>query len=539
MPSSNALEPTVEFLPADAAPADAVVGIRPHYRWSQGRQSFQAEVAEILRARLRTASMILTLGLGLFLLRVVLLVPQPTFVELRVLVLLSTAICLWRLSPQRDSSPTELRLIELVLVGGLTIQTIVFQFNGMVSSGRPSRMVQTNGAMLFGFMTWTIVILIYGIFIPKSWQRAAWFVIPAAATPLLVACGVCWFDPLVADRIDGQWLTAASLLTGLAALVSLAGAYTISSLRTAAFRARKFGQYRLLQRIGKGGMGEVYLAEHELLKRPSAIKLIRPGIAADERALARFEIEVQSTAKLSHWNTVEIFDYGRTEDGTFYYVMEYLPGLTLEQLVQRHGPLPAARVVHFLQQTCSALREAHAAGLIHRDIKPANIFAAERGGLRDVAKLLDFGLAQISSAEPQGDTGQALTIVGSPHFMSPEQAAGAARIDSRSDIYSLGTTGFFLLTGRPPFSGATTGEVLAGHLHQPPPSLQSWMPNIPTDLAAVILRCLEKEPGHRYADVDELLAALAQCDCAGQWTVQAAADWWRDVAAAGNAVSES
>ena len=141
-------------------------------------------------------------------------------------------------------------------------------------------------------------------------------------------------------------------------------------------------------------MGEVYLAEHQMMKRPCAIKLIRPNKARDPRALARFEREVRATAKLSHWNTVEIFDYGRTDDGTFYYVMEYLPGLSLSELVERHGPLPPERVIYLLEQTCDALRKAHAAGLVHRDIKPGNIFAAIRGGVYDVAKLLDFGLAK-------------------------------------------------------------------------------------------------------------------------------------------------
>src|SRR4029077_10860209 len=152
--------------------------------------------------------------------------------------------------------------------------------------------------------------------------------------------------------------------------------------------------YRLSKRIGSGGMGEVYLAEHQLLKRPCALKLIRPGDAADPKALARFECEVRATATLSHPNTVEIYDYGRTADGTYYYVMEYLPGLSLAELVEQHGPLPPGRVVYLLRQVCQALREAHAVGLIHRGIKPSNIIAVRRSGMDDVAKLLDFGLSR-------------------------------------------------------------------------------------------------------------------------------------------------
>ena len=176
------------------------------------------------------------------------------------------------------------------------------------------------------------------------------------------------------------------------AVGSTFGARAISRLRREVARARQLGLYRLRRHLGTGGMGEVYLAEHQLLKRPCALKLIRTGHLADPRMLERFEREVRLTATLSHPNTIEIFDYGRTEDGTYYYVMEYLPGLNLAELVQRHGPLPPGRAVYLLRQVCGALREAHAAGLIHRDIKPSNIFAARRGGMDDVAKLLDFGL---------------------------------------------------------------------------------------------------------------------------------------------------
>src|SRR2546423_6863854 len=175
-------------------------------------------------------------------------------------------------------------------------------------------------------------------------------------------------------------------------------------------------------------MGEVYLAEHQLLKRPCAVKLIRLGVESGPKAQERFEREVRLTAALAHPNTVEIYDYGRTEDGTYYYVMEYLPGLTLTELVERHGPLPPGRAVYLLRQVCGALREAHAAGLIHRDIKPSNIFAARRGGMDDVAKLLDFGLvrpAETSRAPHLSEEGQ---ILGTPMFMSPEQATGAREL---------------------------------------------------------------------------------------------------------------
>ena len=250
----------------------------------------------------------------------------------------------------------------------------------------------------------SILILTYGLYVPKSWRRAALVVGPLALLPFATLL-VLYLRYPAGDGValEQGWMTSPTtpriVLFGFDAMILLIlavgatfGARTISRLRRQVAEARQLGQYRLRQRIGAGGMGEVYLAEHQLLKRPCAVKLIRPGDATDPRALERFEREVRLTAMLSHPNTVEIYDYGRAEDGTYYYVMEYLPGLSLAELVERHGPLPPGRVVYLLRQVCQALREAHAAGLIHRDIKPSNIFAARRGGMDDVAKLLDFGL---------------------------------------------------------------------------------------------------------------------------------------------------
>jgi serine/threonine-protein kinase len=275
-------------------------------------------------------------------------------------------------------------------------------------------------------------------------------------------------------------------------------------------------------------MGEVYLAEHTLLRRPCAVKLMRPTGADGEKQVARFEREVQATATLTHPNTVEIYDYGRAEDGTFYYAMEYLPGLTLDQLTEGQGPLPPARVIHLLRQVCGALREAHGVGLIHRDVKPANIIVCNRGGVHDVVKLVDFGL--VAGIEP-GAGGRKLTqdgaIAGTPEYMSPEQAEGAARLDGRSDVYSLGAVGYFLLTGRPPFRKATALQLLFAHVHEPVPPLAEARPGIPADLEGVVLRCLEKDRERRFLDVASLDQALAGCQRGGPWTEGQAADWWQ------------
>jgi serine/threonine-protein kinase len=224
---------------------------------------------------------------------------------------------------------------------------------------------------------------------------------------------------------------------------------------------------------------------------------------------------------------VEIYDYGHTADGTFYYVMEYLPGLSLDELVERSGPLPPERVVHFLRQVCAGLREAHAKGLIHRDIKPSNVIACERGGVPDVAKLLDFGLVHDGALEAQAAKLTVLgTVLGSPHYLSPEQASGKSQLDARTDIYSLGATAYFLLTGRPPFERETVMMLFMAHASEPVEPPSRLRPDLPLDLQEVVLRCLEKDPAKRFPDVRSLDEALARCGCAGRWTEEAAEAWW-------------
>jgi serine/threonine protein kinase len=234
-------------------------------------------------------------------------------------------------------------------------------------------------------------------------------------------------------------------------------------------------------------------------------------------------------AALTHWNTVEIYDYGHADDGTFYYVMEYLPGQSLEQLVGHYGPLPPARAIHLLRQVCGALHEAHHVGLLHRDIKPSNIIACERGGVFDVVKLLDFGLVHETGMGKYADRlTQHGTVIGSPPFMSPEQAAGKSDIDARSDIYSLGAVAYFLLTGQAPFVRETAMMMLMAHAYEPVVPPANLRPDLPNDLQAVVLRCLEKEPSRRFPDTRSLDQALASCDAADQWTTEQAALWWHE-----------
>jgi serine/threonine-protein kinase len=415
----------------------------------------------------------------------------------------------------------KLRIAELVIFGLPAAFFLLLQH----------RVTLTDVAR--GFMPppmsfWPLLIFTYGMFIPNQWRRATLVIGAMALAPVLLVVGMAVAYPQVAAVMTVVDVMQHVLTLAVAAVAAVFGTHLINMLRREAFEAKRLGQYRLIAPLGAGGMGEVYLAEHHMLKRPCAVKLIRPEQAGDPQVLARFEREVQMTARLSHWNTVEIFDYGRTEDGTFFYVMEYLPGLSLEELLRRHGPVPAARVVHLLRQACQALREAHAIGLIHRDLKPGNVFAAERGGLYDVVKLLDFGLvkplAEISSARLTHEGG----ISGTPLYMSPEQSRGHSDLDARSDIYSLGAVGYALLSGLPPFEGTNPLDVMIAHARDEVRPLSWFQADVPADLERVVLRCLAKLPEERFQDADSLERALSECEAAGQWTQSDAADWWRE-----------
>ena len=356
---------------------------------------------------------------------------------------------------------------------------------------------------------WLMLIFTYALFIPNTWQRAAVILGSIASAPVLMSMLLLLAHPQcrVAPNVHWGYFSQSALMMFLGALTATIGVQTIGNLRRAVFEAKQLGQYRL----GSGGMGEVYLAEHQLMKRPCAIKVIRPEKTNDTRVLARFEREVRATAKLSHWNNIDIFDYGRADDGTFYYVMEYLPGLSLRNLVDRYGALSPGRVIYILLQTCDALSEAHPVGLIHRDIKPANLFAAQRGGLYDVAKLLDFGLVKPLSEEESVQLTQEGTITGSPQFMSPEQSIGDTVPDARSDIYSLGAVAYYMLTSQPPFNYNRPMKVLLAHAQEEPVSPSEVNPDVPDDLSRVILHCLAKDPQDRYQHTTELSAALRGC----------------------------
>jgi hypothetical protein len=300
------------------------------------------------------------------------------------------------------------------------------------------------------------------------------------------------------------------------------------ALRRARVEGKQLGQYTLQEKLGQGGMGQVYKAKHAMLRRPVAVKLLDPDRTSPE-AVARFEREVQMTSELAHPNTIAIYDYGRTPEGVFYYVMEYLDGLPLDKLVARHGVLPEGRVIHILAQVCGSLNEAHGIGLVHRDIKPANIILNRRGGQADVVKVLDFGLVKAMDNEKATALTAANAITGTPQYLSPEAIDRPDSVDSRSDLYAVGAVGYFLLTGKPVFEGASVVELIHRVSRDPVPSIASRRGSpVSHDLEAVLMRCLAKKPGDRFASADLLLDALLACQAAGRWTRHDAEAWWRE-----------
>jgi serine/threonine-protein kinase len=334
---------------------------------------------------------------------------------------------------------------------------------------------------------------------------------PAALTPLALASA-----PVVGATLG--WTLAVAVVTWWLGAAC--------RRRRSADPEKTLGPYTLVEKIGEGGMGVVYKASHALLRRPAAIKMLPPE-RAGERDLKRFEREVQLTSRLTHPNTIAIYDFGRTREGSFYYAMEYLDGFNLQTLVERDGPQDPARVAHILAQLAGALVEAHEAGLIHRDVKPANVMLCERGGIADVAKVLDFGLIQELGERGAAMQSDVHRIVGTPLYLCPEAVTAPERIDPRSDLYAVGAVGYFLLTGVPPFSGNNLVEVCGHHLHSipVPPSERLGSP-IPRELETLILRCLAKSPEKRPANAASLQRALLPF--AARWTQERAARWWTE-----------
>ncbi len=314
------------------------------------------------------------------------------------------------------------------------------------------------------------------------------------------------------------------LLVGVAGLV-VSSTFIIQRLQKRIAQIKKLGPYTLEEKIGEGGMGKVYKATHAILKRPTAVKFLKPEAVTPE-TIARFEREVQLTSQLTHPNTIEVYDYGHTPEGIFYYAMEYLPGLNLAQLIEMEGSIPVGRVIHILKHICFSLEEAHAIGLVHRDIKPLNVILCERGGQFDTVKLLDFGLVKDISSK---DTEHTATheMSGTPAYVAPERLTDPQNIDARSDLYSLGSVGFNLLTAQDAFEGANAMEICYHVMKTPAPRVSEKVSTeIPAKLDGLVNDCLAKDPAARPQNARDVINILNSIKDIAPWERKDAKRWW-------------
>ncbi len=378
-----------------------------------------------------------------------------------------------------------------------------------------------------------VLVLIYPAIVPLSPRRTLVISLAAASMDPL-ALGIVALRGVTFDHSPFYYIWS-FLPTYLCAVIAVVPAKVIRSLGQQVRRARELGSYRLEALLGRGGMGEVFRASHQMLARPAAVKMIRPeviGEHAPDKArviLERFRREAEASATLRSPHTISLYDFGMAQDGTFFLVMELLEGLDLERLVERFGPLPPERAVHLLCQVCHSLEEAHRRGMIHRDIKPSNIFTCRMGLEVDFVKVLDFGLVKLP--EDGGPEAAKLTApnatAGTPAFIAPEVVHGEHSVDARVDIYALGCVAYWLLTGQLVFEARQPLQQLLRHLNEAPvpPSRRVELP-IPGPLDDVVLACLAKDPAARPATAAELATRLQAALGPARWEAAQAAEWW-------------
>jgi len=422
-----------------------------------------------------------------------------------------------------------LRLVEGGLFGFEMLVLLAAQYLAVIDLIDSRDLIDAVAVQKNGVIRSLVLMVCYGVFIPRAPATTARIVVTMAAAVIICQGMVLHHadtKPLDIDDIASHQIVIVNALFLMLGVALATLAARVLPGRTAPQDGDpRVGGYRLIRKLDDGGTGTVFLAEHEALRRPCAVKLVGPG---DPDTAERFEREVRAAARLAHPNTVAIFDSGRTDDGTSYCAMEYLPGLCVADIVQASGPLPASRAVHLGQQVCGALAEAHRVGLVHGDLSPANVFVSVLGGRCDVAKVLDF-----SAVDPSAAAGS--TIAGTPEYLAPEHAVAGRGSDGRADVYSLGALLYFMVAGRPPFERSTPAEVLQAHLSAPVPPLREQAAGIPADLEAVILRCLAKRPDDRYPDARAVADALAGCGCAAQWDDAHAEAWWLEQASGSSA----
>lgn len=396
-------------------------------------------------------------------------------------------------------------LVALVDRGDL-IDAVAFQKNGILKA--------------------VVLILCNAIFIPHR-PLITGRIAATMAAALIICHGLVLEHAIAYHEIRDDVATYRTVMINalflmLAVGLALLTAWVLRRGRDVIGEGGRIGDYRLLRRIDAGGMGEVYLAEHDTLDRPCAVKVLRADRQPDPVDRELFSREIRAAARLRHPNTVTVFDAGQTPDGNAYCVMEHLTGLTTAELVRQAGPLPPGRVISLGRQIAGALDDIHRHGLIHRDLSPANVFVTVLAGVCDVVKVLDFGVAFASRST---DAAAARGVAGTPEYIAPEQGVAGGSVDGRSDVYGLGALLYTMLCGQPPFVG-DPADVLRAKLADPAPPLRQRRGDVPADLEAVVMRCLARHPGDRFPDAQAVATALAACRSAGSWTDTTAADWW-------------
>jgi serine/threonine-protein kinase len=444
---------------------------------------------------------------------------------------------------------TELRVHAPILVTVLVVDLALFGLTRL-------RSMNADVVLRLGFVHFVAVALLLGLFrhshawptgeAVRQWSPVAvWILLFGALVPVRPSTVLGWslfaalMDPfalLVEKRASAPLSAADTLLLSLspflAALMAYVTASVVYGLNDRIARAREFGAYRLVERLGQGGMAEVWRADHRMLARPAAVKLIRPSVLANygekesERLVRLFEREVQATAALRSPHTIQVYDFGVARDGTFYYVMELLDGYDLQTLVEHFGKQPVSRVVFLLRQVCHSLREAHEHELVHRDMKPGNIYVCRYGSDLDFAKVLDFGLVldrRPTAEELDEGRGQ----IGTPAVMAPEQVRFDAPVDQRTDIYALGCVAYWLLTGVRVFEATTRQDMLVMHAHQrPDPPSRRVDVVVPEELERLVMSCLDKNPDKRPQTAMELSDRLAALGLENAWTRERMEAWW-------------
>ncbi len=383
-----------------------------------------------------------------------------------------------------------------------------------------------------------VIILLFPVIVPNvAWKTFVASFLAASMDPI----GTIVVGDFGEGGVTVPELIRAYYWNYICVFLALIPARIIHTMGQDVNRARDLGSYNLGALLGKGGMGEVYRASHRMLAREAAVKLIRPETLGDadtaKRAIGRFQLEAKATANLHSPYTINLYDFGVTDEGAFYYVMELLDGYDCDTLVRQFGPLSPERTIHLLRQACRSLWDAHRSGLIHRDIKPANIYVCHYGHDYDYIKVLDFGLVKESGGERKGEAPLTVanTLTGTPAFMAPEMLLDKSDVDGRSDLYALGCVGYWLLTGEMVFERDTPVKMLAAHLQEAPvpPSKRTEL-ELPAGLDEIILTCLEKAPENRPENAAALEALLAKCDTGSRWSSAEARNWWVKNAPAGN-----